>query len=424
MSKNEANRNEQSIRRRFRKRCLIGALISVACLASIGSAGAQMLPLAHAVDGRTQHYIVQAGDKLTDLSSRFGEDRNVLVAVNHLDSSKALVIGRVLTIDNRHIVPVVNKKDDIYINLAQRRLFYFKGGQLVHTYLIGAGDPGWQTPIGPFHIINHIKGKTWIVPQSIQAEMRAHGQPVITSMPPGPNNPLGGYWMGTSLTNIGIHGTNDPDSIYRYASHGCMHMRAGDIEDLFNRVKVGDQGETVYSPVLLAALPDGRIYLEAHPDVYHKDGDALAEVKAQAAQANISDFIDWDKASQVLAKRQGFAIRVGMRGKDQSSLMDWMNGKDASQGSRAAEANDPDHTSNPDAMQTPDRAAGDQDRQGMQPGRNPDGQDVPPGEDPGLRAMRPGDDQGGPAMRPGMDPGDDLQQVPITQLPPVRAIDQ
>lgn len=396
MPKNETTLDAQNLLRpqSFRatpKHHLACAMVSLACLMAAGGVSAQMLPLSHAVDGRSQPYVVKAGDKLSDLSSRFGEDRNVLAAENHIDPSKPLVVGRVLMVDNRHVVPVVNKKDDIYINLAQQRLFYFKDGKLAHTYLIGAGDPSWQTPIGPFHIINHIKDKTWKVPVSIQAEMRAHGQPVITSMPPGPNNPLGGYWMGTSLKNIGIHGTIDPDSVYRYASHGCMHMRAGDIQDLFSRVKVGDQGDTVYSPILMAELPDGRIYIEAHPDVYHKDGDALAEVKAQAAAANITDFIDWDKVSQVLAKREGFAIRVGMRGEDKSDLTDWINGKDASQGSHAAEMSDPDHTSYPEMMDSPD---------------GPDGA------------------QGGPGMQQGDGPDDGLPQDSVVPVPPVRPYDQ
>jgi len=43
-----------------------------------------------------------------------------------------------------------------------------------------------------------------------------------------------------SRKGYGIHGTNDPRSIGKRASHGCVRMRNRDVEDLFARVGVGD----------------------------------------------------------------------------------------------------------------------------------------------------------------------------------------
>ena len=39
--------------------------------------------------------------------------------------------------------------------------------------------------------------------------------------------------------NYAIHGTNDPSSIGRFVSHGCIRMFNADIIDLYNRVPVG-----------------------------------------------------------------------------------------------------------------------------------------------------------------------------------------
>jgi hypothetical protein len=59
-------------------------------------------------------------------------------------------------------------------------------------------------------------------------------------IPPGPNNPLGPRWVGLSQKGFGIHGTNQPSSVGKAASHGCIRMRNRDIEQFFEMVSVGD----------------------------------------------------------------------------------------------------------------------------------------------------------------------------------------
>ena len=58
-------------------------------------------------------------------------------------------------------------------------------------------------------------------------------------LPPGPNNPVGVIWIALNKKGIGIHGTNDPDSIGRNASHGCIRLANWDIVKLAEMVKAG-----------------------------------------------------------------------------------------------------------------------------------------------------------------------------------------
>lgn len=81
---------------------------------------------------------------------------------------------------------------------------------------------------------------------------------------------MGGYWIGLSFPSYGIHGTNAPLSIYDFQSRGCIRMHPDDAGALFRQVKVGQRGEIIYEPVLLAQLQDGEILLEAHRDPYRK----------------------------------------------------------------------------------------------------------------------------------------------------------
>ena len=69
-------------------------------------------------------------------------------------------------------------------------------------------------------------------------------------IPPGPGNPLGTRWIGTSAPGIGIHGTHAPSTVGTAASHGCIRMYMSDVEWLFERVRVG-------TPVFFVALGRG-----------------------------------------------------------------------------------------------------------------------------------------------------------------------
>ena len=55
----------------------------------------------------------------------------------------------------------------------------------------------------------------------------------------GPGNPLGARAMYLGKTVYRIHGTNQPSTIGKYVSSGCVGMLNDDVEDLYNRVQVG-----------------------------------------------------------------------------------------------------------------------------------------------------------------------------------------
>src|SRR2546425_670398 len=55
----------------------------------------------------------------------------------------------------------------------------------------------------------------------------------------GPGNPLGARAMYLGSTVYRIHGTNQPSTICKFVSSGCIGMLNEDVSDLFDRVKVG-----------------------------------------------------------------------------------------------------------------------------------------------------------------------------------------
>jgi lipoprotein-anchoring transpeptidase ErfK/SrfK len=60
------------------------------------------------------------------------------------------------------------------------------------------------------------------------------------NLPPGPNNLVGVLWMGLNKTGIGIHGTNNPETIGRAASHGCIRLANWDAARVKDLVSTGN----------------------------------------------------------------------------------------------------------------------------------------------------------------------------------------
>ena len=192
----------------------------------------------------------------------------------------------------------------IVINIPEMRLFYFipRSG-LVRTFPIGIGDTDWPSPIGKFKIIEKRPNPTWYIPASLQEK---YG---VKVMPPGPDNPLGDHWLGLSASGYGIHGTNIPWSVGRLVTHGCIRLYPEDIQVLFSTVGHGTPVEIIYAPVKIGVL-SGRIYAEAHQDIYRKLPDYYAYGYRLLRETGMSAQVDQQKYLRVLQSRDGMAADV------------------------------------------------------------------------------------------------------------------
>jgi L,D-transpeptidase ErfK/SrfK len=267
-------------------------------------------PVSARVVGGDSEYTVQSGDFLIAIGARFGVPAELVAQQNALPFNALIRPGLRLHIHNPHIVPA-GFDDGILINLPQGMLFNFSQGALVSAYPVGLGKPSWPTPEGEFKIVSRVANKTWLVPKSIQEEMRREGKAVLEEVPPGPDNPLGKHWLGLSLWGYGIHGTIAPSSVYHFRSHGCIRLHPDDIAELFKQVRVGITGRLIYQPVLLAVIKDGRILLEVHQDIYKRGIDPAQTVRDLAQANGLSQAIDWPKVDAVIAAQDGLAREVG-----------------------------------------------------------------------------------------------------------------
>lgn len=116
------------------------------------------------------------------------------------------------------------------LRLGERRVYVFKGDEMIANYPVAIGRSGWETPTGEFVVRDMIENPGW--------ENFRTGEIV----PPGGDNPLGVRWISfwtDGVNEIGFHGTPYEELIGQAVSHGCVRMRNQDVVALFNKVTIG-----------------------------------------------------------------------------------------------------------------------------------------------------------------------------------------
>jgi lipoprotein-anchoring transpeptidase ErfK/SrfK len=102
----------------------------------------------------------------------------------------------------------------ITINTKNKKLTLYKDGMAVKTYTVAVGKPSSPSPKGTFRIVD----------RAVR-----------------PGGPFGARWLGLSAPggDYGIHGTNNPSSIGKAVSNGCIRMYNKDIIELARTVPIG-----------------------------------------------------------------------------------------------------------------------------------------------------------------------------------------
>jgi hypothetical protein len=88
-------------------------------------------------------------------------------------------------------------------------------------------------------------------------------------------------------------------------------MLKADIEDLFDRVKVGTPVRIYYQPVLLA-VDNKAVWLSIYPDIYGRHYDYRAAVKQLATQAGVADRVSDEAVEKALEHKDGMFADVAV----------------------------------------------------------------------------------------------------------------
>jgi lipoprotein-anchoring transpeptidase ErfK/SrfK len=155
----------------------------------------------------------------------------------------------------------------IVIDTANTYLYYVLGNGRAMRYGVGVGREGF-TWSGVQSITRKAEWPDWHPP----AEMIARQPYLPRFVAGGPGNPLGARAMYLGSSQYRIHGTNDPTTIGKFVSSGCIRLTNEDVSDLFSRVSVGARvvvlpknaplmargGDPVRKRPAVTTLPSGR----------------------------------------------------------------------------------------------------------------------------------------------------------------------
>lgn len=217
-------------------------------------------------------------------------------------------------------VAPVNNGFHVVINIPQQRLFLYLDGVLEKVYPVAVGKAMTQTNLGEHKIGGKAFDPTWHIPKSIQAELK-DGR---TTVPPGPQNPLGPVFvrLGDPKLGLGIHGTNAPSSVPGVRSHGCVRMKSEQALDFAHTITTGSPATVSYEMATLNVDEGNQLWLAVFGDPYNKKNLNTAALKktVQAwAKAN-GTTISAASIDQIIKGKAGKPICISCKGKGKFAI--------------------------------------------------------------------------------------------------------
>jgi len=267
------------------------------------------------VIGDMDAHVAVAEDTLPDLALEHDLGYVEIIAANPGIDPWLPREGTFIVLPTMHVLPNA-ERHGIVINLAEMRLYWFPPKAEPVTMPLGIGSEGWHSPLGKTTIVRKRANPTWIPTASVRAE----DPELPASVPPGPDNPLGGHALYLGWPAIVLHGTNRPYGIGRRVSHGCFRLSDGNAGRLFEEVPVGTPVLVIDQPVKLG-WRDSALYLEIHPTQSQADelerGEPPTEIPVLGLREQILSLvdgdesrIDWGRVARAARQRSGVPVSI------------------------------------------------------------------------------------------------------------------
>jgi lipoprotein-anchoring transpeptidase ErfK/SrfK len=160
---------------------------------------------------------------------KFDRPGSEIAVANVINRDAKLNVGRIEVNKSRQMVKVFDKT-----------------GELLAYYPATVGSDEKPTPTGSLKVISTDSNPNYRY--NPDYKFKGVRSRKAFTIRPGPNNPVGSYWIGLSLEGYGIHGTAEPAKIGKTESHGCVRLTNWDAGFLGRNVKKGTVVEFVEGP--------------------------------------------------------------------------------------------------------------------------------------------------------------------------------
>lgn len=193
-----------------------------------------------------------------------------------------MLVGLILIMLLTPVITAQEIKREVIINIPAFTLYLYENGLMVRAYPIGVGNELKPSILGRTEVINRVENPTYYPVRWWERGL----EPI----PPGPDNPVGTRWIGLGFSGYGIHGTNNPDSVGKAMSSGCIRMYNHDVEELMDLIRVGTPVTIIYQTILVNQDPllSTRSII-IHPDIYTNGSNTIGNIKKLLEQRNWTD---------------------------------------------------------------------------------------------------------------------------------------
>ena len=162
-------------------------------------------------------YKIAPGDQLTKVARKYDVPWEYLARLNQVNPAK-IRAGDTLKVQQGPFSAIVD--------LSEFELTIHSRGYYVCKFNVGTGKNG-ASPIGTFKVKNKEVNPVY------------YGSDKVIDRDD-PQNPLGERWLDIG-NSFGIHGTNEPDSIGKAESKGCIRMKNTDVELVYDLLIIGSE---------------------------------------------------------------------------------------------------------------------------------------------------------------------------------------
>jgi lipoprotein-anchoring transpeptidase ErfK/SrfK len=178
-------------------------------------------------------HVLSSGEVLARVAERYRISPELIASVNNIANMNVVRVGQRLKVLNGPLHAVVHK--------SRFEIWVYLGDTLIERFPVGLGVEG-STPTGRWQVSEKLTNPTYYPPR---------GGAVVAA--DDPQNPLGEHWIalqgveGESVgqSGYGIHGTNEPHTIGKNASLGCIRLHNEDVARLYTMLARNESTVTI-----------------------------------------------------------------------------------------------------------------------------------------------------------------------------------
>lgn len=170
------------------------------------------------------------------IAEKFHMSEGLLQALNPKkkfdQAGEILLVADVLRNDSKLNV------DRIEVDKSRQTVKVFvASGEIVAFFPATVGSKEKPTPGGTLKVVSADANPTYRY--NPDYKFKGVKSKEVFTIKPGPNNPVGSYWIGLSAEGYGIHGTSNPSTVSKSESHGCVRLTNWDAAMLGRNIKKG-----------------------------------------------------------------------------------------------------------------------------------------------------------------------------------------